>query len=279
VIRRTSVVIDGHTLSYLEAGEPGAPVVLLVHGLVSDATTWSPAIAELAGRGVRVIAPDLLGHGSSEKPELGYGLADFATSLSALLTDLGIDDAFVGGHSLGGAIAIQFAHDFPQQTAGLILVSSGGLGKEVHLILRGATLPGARAVLRVAINQRTSSGLAHPRLHRLLRLDAPTIANLARMGRAIVHSDGRHAFFETLHSVIRPSGQRGSMIDMGYLSPEAPTLIVWSEHDPIIPVRHALDTHAHLPKSVLSLYPGSSHEPHRVHAARFADDVAQFLKS
>ncbi len=79
--------------------------------------------------------------------------------------------------------------------------------------------------------------------------------------------------------MIEPSGQRGSMIEMGYLSPDLPTLIIWSEHDPILPVSHAHDTHDHLPGSRLELFPGLSHEPHRRHAVRFADTVADFIQS
>jgi len=275
--RRQSLIVGGQTLSYLSAGSDEAPVVLLLHGLLSDATTWEPVMDELAYRGVRVIAPDLLGHGCSEKPAIGYGLADFAASTSMFLHALHIPRAVIGGHSLGGAIAMQFAHHYPEQTEGLVLVCAGGLGKRVHLVLRGATLPGARTVLRMAVNRRTSVGLAHPALHRALGLGDRAIANLARMGRSIVDAEGRHSFFETLHSVIQPSGQRGSMIEMGYLSTTLPTLIIWSEHDPIIPVSHAHHTHAYVRNSQLELYPGSSHEPHRRHPKRFAEDVAQFV--
>jgi pimeloyl-ACP methyl ester carboxylesterase len=274
---RESVIVSGYRLSYLLAGDPQAPVVLLLHGMVSDATTWDRAIEPLAALGYRVIALDLLGHGESDKPATGYGLADFAALINAFLDEQGISSAVIGGHSLGGAIAMQFAHHYPTRSDGLVLVCAGGLGKRVHPVLRGATLPGARTLLRLAINRRTAPALARRRLHRTLRLREESVANLGRMGRAIIAPDGRHAFFETLHSVIEPSGQRGSMIEMGYLSPERPTLIIWSEHDPIIPVAHAHDTHAHLPTSRLELFPGISHEPHRRHATRFADAVAAYF--
>jgi pimeloyl-ACP methyl ester carboxylesterase len=75
-----------------------------------------------------------------------------------------------------------------------------------------------------------------------------------------------------------PLGQRGSMLDMGFLAPEVPTLIVWSEKDAIIPVGHAYAAHHRLPGSRLALLPGSSHEPHRRHAQRFADLVAGFIR-
>jgi pimeloyl-ACP methyl ester carboxylesterase len=277
MMRRESVVVNGHTLSYLTAGDDGARVILLLHGLLSDATTWDRAIEPLASRGYRVIALDLLGHGASDKPPTGYGLVDFAASISTLLRKLDIDRAVVGGHSLGGAVAMQFAHHYPAQVDGLVLVCAGGLGKQVHPVLRGATLPGARLLVRMAINGRTALAYARPRLHRVLRLREESVANLRRMGRTILSPDGRHAFFETLHSVIEPSGQRGSMIEMGYLSPSLPTLIIWSEHDPILPVSHAHATHEHLPGSRLELFPGTSHEPHRRHPDLFANAVAALV--
>ena len=277
-MRREYVEVGGHCLSYLTAGPDDGPVILLLHGLMSDATTWDRALTPLGERGFRVIALDLLGHGQSDKPASGYGLVDFAASISVLLDTLGIERAVIGGHSLGGAIAMQFAHHYPAQTAGLLLVCAGGLGRQVHPILRGATWPGARVVVRTALNHRTARLYSRPVVHRALRLEPEAVANLGRMGRALLAPGGRHAFFETLHSVIEPSGQRGSMIKMGYLSPTLPTLIIWSEHDPILPVSHAHDTHDHLPGSRLELFPGVSHEPHRRHAVRFADTVAEFYR-
>lgn len=276
-VRRSLVGPDGNRLSYLEAGPGDGPVVLLLHGLLSDSETWNLAIEPLAAHGLHVIALDLLGHGQSDKPPTGYELADFATSISDLLKTLDIPRATLVGHSLGGAIAMQVSHQFPAQTERLVLVCSGGLGKQVHLVLRGATLPGMRSLLQLFVNQRTAPVYRRSRLHRSLRLRPEAVTNLGRMGRAVLAPDGRTAFFASLNAVIKPSGQRGSMIEMNYLAPELPTLIVWSEHDPIIPVSHALATHRHLPSSRLELMPGSSHEPHRRHAARFADAVADFI--
>jgi pimeloyl-ACP methyl ester carboxylesterase len=278
-VRRGCVLQDGHSLRFTEAGPAdGAPVVLL-HGLMSDSSTWDRAIGPLAAHGLRVIAPDLLGHGASDKPSAHYSLEFFASSLSQLLTALTVPGATVAGHSLGGAIAMQFGHDYPEQLHRLVLVSSGGLGREVHLVLRAATIPGARHVVRAMLNERTAPVYRAPRLHRSLRLRPDAVVNLGRMGRALISPDGRSAFFTAARSVMHPFGQRGSMIDMGYLAASVPTLIVWSEQDAIIPVSHAYAAHRHLPGSRLALYPGMSHEPHRRHAQRFADEVAHFVRT
>ena len=75
-----------------------------------------------------VIAPDLLGHGLSDKPRADYSVGGYANGMRDLLTVLGIDRATVIGHSFGGGVAMQFAYQFPERTERLMLVASGGLG-------------------------------------------------------------------------------------------------------------------------------------------------------
>jgi pimeloyl-ACP methyl ester carboxylesterase len=97
------------------------------------------------------------------------------------------------------------------------------------------------------------------------------------MGRALRDPDGMAAFYATLNTTIDASGQRGSMVDMGYVDPQIPALIIWSERDAIIPVSHAHLAHAYLRRSRLELFPGTSHEPHRRHPDRFVAAVSSFM--
>ena len=92
-----------------------------------------------------VIAPDLLGHGESAKPKGDYSLGAYASGLRDLLVALGHDRATFVGHSLGGGIAMQLAYQFPERCERLVLVDSGGLGRDVSVLLRSATLPGVGA--------------------------------------------------------------------------------------------------------------------------------------
>ena len=274
-VRRSVVCQSGHELSFVDAGPADAPALVLIHGLASDSGTWDLAIRALAERGLRVIAPDLLGHGRSDKPAYGYSLDGFARSLAELLDAIGVPRATLVGHSLGGAAAMHFGYAYPAYLERLVLVSSGGLGKHVHPVLRAATLPGARLLLRLFVNRRTAVVYRTPQLHRALRLPPTAVTNLRRAGRGLASPDGRAAFFATLHSVIEPSGQRRPIVD--YFAREVPTLIVWSRDDHVIPVSHAYATHRRLPHSRLELFPGSSHQPHHKHADRFADAVADFV--
>jgi pimeloyl-ACP methyl ester carboxylesterase len=273
------VVAGGHRIAYQEAGPAAGPVVVLVHGLASDSDTWDRALGPLAERGLRVIAVDLLGHGRSDRPPAGYLLDDFAASLDAFFAAVGVDRATVGGHSLGGAIAVHFGYHYPNRVDRLVLVSAGGLGREVHPVLRAAALPGAPLVLGAALHPRLVRLYRRPGLHRALRLTPENVTNLRRARRALGTAEGRAAFFAALRGVIAPSGQRGSFIEMQYLAEHVPALLVWSERDGVIPVAHAHAARKHLPGSRLKVFPGGGHEPHRRNAVEFAEVVADFVGS
>jgi pimeloyl-ACP methyl ester carboxylesterase len=276
-VQHKSVVAAGHRLAYQEAGPADGPVVVLIHGLASDSDTWDRAIVPMAERGLRVIALDLLGHGRSDRPAGSYRLDDFAASLDAFFVAVGVERATVGGHSLGGAIAVHFGYHYPERVERLVLVSAGGLGREVHPVLRAAALPGAPLVLGAAMRPWLVRLYGRPGLHRALRLTPENVANLRRTRRALDRADGRAAFFAALRGVIAPSGQRGSFIEMQYLAEHVPTLLVWSEGDGVIPVAHAHAARAHLPGSRLEVFAGRGHEPHRRNAERFAVAVAEFV--
>src|SRR5206468_2249429 len=94
-----------------------------------------------------VIAPDMLGHGESAKPRGDYSLGAYASGVRDLLAYLGRDTATIVGHSLGGGVAMQFAYQFPERVERLVLVDSGGLGREVHALLRAPALPLAEFVV------------------------------------------------------------------------------------------------------------------------------------
>src|SRR6188474_3818138 len=138
------ILLHGHRVAYRAAGS--GPVIVLVHGITSTSATWERVMPYLATR-FTVIAPDLIGHGRSAKPRGDYSLGAYAAGVRDLLAVLGFERGTVVGHSFGGGIAMQFSYLFPEYVDRMALISSGGLGREVHPLLRAATLPGSEWVL------------------------------------------------------------------------------------------------------------------------------------
>jgi pimeloyl-ACP methyl ester carboxylesterase len=279
-IERRTVVAGGHTIAYQEAGPADGPVVILLHGLASDGDTWDRAIGPLAAHGLRVIALDLLGHGQSDKPQSEYLLDDFIESVAEFLDAVGLTSATLCGHSFGGAIAMYFGTRYPERVDRVVLVSAGGLGREVHPVLRAAALRMAPAVLRAALRPRLRSLYGRPGLHRMLRLTPDNVTNLRRAARALGSPSGQASFFASLRGVIEPSGQRSASAEMRAFAERVPMLLIWNRGDPVIPLAHA---QAHAARAHMSarlvVFPERGHEPHRRSAERFASEVAAFVRS
>src|SRR3954468_24188062 len=274
-IREEALDLHGHCVSYRRAGD--GPPILLIHGVAGSSQQWEPAM-KLLSRDFTVLAPDLLGHGRSAKPRGDYSLGAYAAGLRDLTVALGIDDATVAGHSLGGGIALQFAYQFPERTNRLVLVSSGGLGREVHFLLRAATLPGSELVLPLISNNRVrDAGTAVSGFLGRLGLRAgPDIAEFARGYGTLADGDARRAFLHTLRAVIDPGGQRVNATDRLYLAEDVPTLIVWGRRDPIIPVSHAGTANRGMPGSRLEVFDDAGHFPQLDEPDRFAEVLGEF---
>ncbi len=279
-IRVTETVLHGHRVAYRVAGDPDLPVLVLLHGLTSSSATWEPVMPALAAR-AHVIAPDLVGHGSSDKPRGDYSLGAFATGLRDLLEQLGHTRATVVGHSFGGGVALQFAYQHPEYTERLGLVASGGLGREVSWVLRAAALPGAELVLPVIAHRRIArAGTALSRLFAWSPVrPSPSVLEAARGYASLADLPTRTAFVHTLRSVIEPGGQRVSAHDRLYLGTGRPTLLVWGELDAIIPIAHAHSAHAAIPGSRLEIFEQARHFPHQDEPERFARVLLDFLAS
>lgn len=277
-VTQSSVLLHGHRMSYRTAGS--GSVVLLLHGITSSATTWDDVLPWLAERHT-VVAPDLLGHGQSAKPRGDYSLGAHANGLRDLLAVLGHERVTVVGHSLGGGVAMQLAYQFPELCERLVLVSSGGLGREVHALLRAAALPGSEWVLPLLCRagvQDAVAGVARF-LARVGMRAAPDIEEVWHGYTSLADPACREAFVHTLRAVVEPGGQRVCAADRLYLTADMPTLIVWGDQDPMIPVQHGEHAHAAMPGSRLEVFPGAGHLPHRDQPWRFVRVLLDFLAS
>ena len=144
------------------------------------------------------------------------------------------------GHSLGGGVALQFAYQFPERCERLVLVSSGGLGREVHPILRAAALPGAELVLPwLAAGAARGIGTMMKAMEKIGFRASADLGETWRSFVSLEQPEARRAFLHTVRSIIDLGGQLVSATDKLYLAKGLPTMIVWGERDPLIPVRHA----------------------------------------
>ena len=277
-IRTEEIVLHGHRVSYRVAGE--GPPILLIHGIAGRSEQWID-VMELLAESNTVIAPDLLGHGRSAKPRGDYSLGSYAAGLRDLMVALDHRKATVVGHSLGGGIALQFAYQFPERTGRLAVVSSGGLGRDVHPLLRAATLPGSELVLPLISNGtvRVAGTTLSQVVGKLGFRAGPDIAEFARGYGSLADGDARQAFLNTLRAVIDPGGQRVNASDRLYLAEDMPTLIVWGRRDPIIPVSHAGAAHRAMPGSRLEVFDESGHFPQLDDPVRFACTLMDFVES
>jgi pimeloyl-ACP methyl ester carboxylesterase len=258
------------------AGE--GPAVVLIHGMVNASRHWERVAARLATTHT-VIAPDLLGHGDSAKPEGDYSLGAHAAGIRDLLAALGVDHATIVGHSLGGGVAMQFFYQFPERTERMALISSGGLGPDVSRGLRLAAVPGAGPALALAAS-RPVLGALDGAARTLGALHGPLGAGLratTRSLRPLAEPAARQAFLATLRAVIGGGGQRVSARDRLYLTEPMPTLVVWGERDRLIPAAHGRWAHAAMPWSRLELLPGVGHFPHLEAPDRLAAVLAGWL--
>jgi pimeloyl-ACP methyl ester carboxylesterase len=270
------VNLHGQEVAYRSAGE--GPVLLLIHGITSDSQVWERVVPGLA-RHCTVIAPDLAGHGESHKARGDYSLGAHASTLRDLLLTLGHERATVVGHSLGGGIAMQFAYQFPEMCERLVLVDSGGLGREVSLLLRAATLPGSELVLPLLAASRLLE--AGARVGWLLsRVGLRLGTDLEQMGRGhrtLSDGDSRAAFLHTLRAVVDHGGQRVNASNRLYLAQHVPFLLLWGEHDSIIPVSHGREAHEALPNSELVVLERSGHFPQLDEPELFLEAILDFI--
>jgi pimeloyl-ACP methyl ester carboxylesterase len=272
------LTVHGHRRAYIRAGE--GPALVLLHGIGASSATWSALIPMLTER-FTVIAPDLLGHGDSDAPRADYSVAAYACGIRDLLALLGVERATVIGHSLGGAIAAQLTYQYPELVERLVLEAAGGVARELHPALRLAALPGAEQVLPLLNNPlgRRMTRLALRALRGAgngLSTDAHEVLDTLN---AMTTAGKRAAFCRTLRASCDLSGQAASLLEYCYLAETVPTMIVWGECDPVLPVAHAHAASVAMPAARLELFPGTGHFPHRADPVRFLQVLTDFMTS
>jgi len=272
------LTIHGHKRAFIKTGK--GPALLLLHGLGCDHTTWLPVVAALA-RHYTVIAPDMLGHGLSDKPRADYSVGGYANGMRDLLTVLGIDKVTVVGHSFGGGVAMQFAYQFPERTERMVLVATGGMGPEVTPAIRAVTLPGFHQAMALVtlpgVRQLTTTGLKA-----LATTGLPATRDLDEVAE-IVDSfkdpRARRAIRHVVSAVVDWRGQIVTMVDRAYLTQAMPMCVIWGTDDAVIPVSHAGIAGEFAPGATVEVIANAGHFPHKDHPQRFVKIVDDFIRT
>jgi len=247
--------------------------------MAGSSATWDPVISRLSGHH-RILAPDLLGHGRSAKPRGDYSIGAYTNLIRDLLAALGEQRATIVGHSLGGGIAMQFAYQYPEVTERLVLVSSGGLGREVHPVLRAAALPGADLVLPwLSVAATRSIGVAVKALGRVGFRASSDLGQAWQSFSSFEEPNARRAFLHTVRGIVDLSGQRVSATGKLYLAADVPTMIVWGNRDPLILIEHAYRAQKAIAGSRLEIFPGAGHYPYLDDPERFAAILLDFMRT
>ncbi|HJU33716.1 MAG TPA: alpha/beta hydrolase [Nitrososphaera sp.] len=255
--------VDGYMIRYLEAGSPDRKILILLHGIGASAERWSLVIPTLA-RDYRVIAPDIIGFGYSDKPAVEYTMDFFIDFFKSFLDNLGISKASIIGSSLGGHIASEFAIRFNHMVEKLVLVSPAGMMRRSNPTLdryiAAALYPDYQRVYDAfsemvydsnAVNQETLTDFIN-------RMSLP---------------NAKHAFMSTLLGIRYAPDLRGRLSNI-----TAPTLLVWGENDTTIPLAEYSNQYNEVPAiEELVVIKNCSHIPHVEKPSTFNRIVLRFL--
>jgi pimeloyl-ACP methyl ester carboxylesterase len=266
--------IDGARVHYQEAGNEKAPPIILVHGFISSTLVWSDVFLPLAAAGFRVIAPDLLGCGYSDKPRYGaYTIEAQALAVVGLMDQLGIDKAILVGASYGGAITATIALDYPERVDRLVLVAAVSNNEPTEsLLLRIARTPIVGDVLAPLFL--SSRWALRARMQRMYRRRAGAF-------------DERRV--EARHHLLSAANTHRAVLrtlrrwDANRIRREAhlihqPTLVVWGQNDPEIPLSDGQALCNALPSARLIVFRDCGHQPHVEFPGQFLEATTAFCR-
>jgi pimeloyl-ACP methyl ester carboxylesterase len=264
---------------YWMEGE-GSPVIL-IHGISNSIEDWLLNFKGISGQH-RVFALDLIGHGRTDKPlSASYEITDLARFLKDFMDALDIKSAHLVGHSLGGAISLKVALDYPSYCNKLVLVDSGGLAQECSIVLRLLSVPGLGEFLGSIFMQ----GDLEKRMSMLRKSwpDPETVPDemIQLKYAATLWQEISKTFLKTLRAIVNIRGVKRSVfipIVQGLPSLVNPMLVVWGKQDDILPVSQAQIVKDKAPHARVELFENCKHDPMVVDPQRFNQLILEFLK-
>ncbi|MGH9934563.1 MAG: alpha/beta fold hydrolase [Nitrososphaerales archaeon] len=261
-MKQDIVKIDGYSIRYLEDGSSRTKHVLLLHGLGASAERWSK-IMPIFAKHFHVVAPDIIGFGYSDKPEVSYTIPFFLDFVKDFTHAFDMENLTLIGASLGGQIAAEFAIASKKMIENLVLVTPAGVMKEPTPVLNyyiAAAMYPTFDNAKKAFRQMAGDPKAVDEVY------ARDFVNRMQLPNA------KYAFMSSI------MGSKGTPNLSARLEEiDAPTLIVWGEKDALIPVRYARRFQKEVKGSQLAIIKNSGHTPYFERPEAFSDTVLEFL--
>lgn len=257
------LTVFGQKIHYQEAGSNNTPVVILLHGLGGNSANWGLNIAPLAQK-FRVIAPDQIGFGKSDKPLINYRVGTYVDFLDAFLTQLKIEKASIVGISLGGWIAASYTLTYPNKVDKLLLVDAAGFAppKDIDPRIFQSLFPTTRAMIRQAV----------PLIFYNSALFTTDAAIDLQLTNRLAAGDGY-----TINQIIESVKRGEDFVDGKLGQIKQKTLIVWGKQDGLITVDNGERYKREIQNSELIVFDKCGHAPIFEKAADFNTAALKFL--
>ncbi|HVF44796.1 MAG TPA: alpha/beta fold hydrolase [Pyrinomonadaceae bacterium] len=254
-------VVFGQKIQYVDVGS--GPVVVLLHGLGGNSTNWAFNFAALSAK-YRVIAPDQIGFGRSDKPLINYRVGTYVDFLDKFLEGLNVERASLVGNSMGGWIAALYALKHPKRVERIVLADAAGFAPPKDFDL--STLSGLNPSTREQVRYLMGLVSVNP----ALRTDAAVDAILAAR---IAAGDGY-----TIQSLVESIYRNEDMLDGKLAGIKQPTLIIWGREDGLTPLaREGEKFKREMPSAQFVIFEQCGHVPQAEKAAEFNAAVLKFL--
>ena len=255
------VVVFGQKIRYLEAGS--GPTVILLHGLGGSGQNWMFTVNGLSPQ-FRVVVPDQIGFGNSDKPLINYRVRTYVDFLNEFYKQLKIERASLVGNSMGGWIAAAFTIAFPEKVDRLVLADATGYAPPANFDFKSL----------YALNPSTREGMkqlvARVFFNKSFSTDTVIDQFLAQRMSA---GDGY-----TINSLIESVGRREDFLDGQLGQIKTPTLIIWGREDGLVLLSEGERLKQDIANSKLIVFDRCSHFPQVEKAGEFNAAVLEFLK-
>jgi 2-hydroxy-6-oxonona-2,4-dienedioate hydrolase len=256
------VTVYGAKIHYVEAGS--GPVVVLLHGLGGNTMNWAFNIAPLAEK-FRVVVPDQIGFGKSDKPLINYRVATYVDFLDAFLKELKIERASLVGNSMGGWIAALYALAHPEKVERIVLADAAGF-----------SLPGLDLQQMLVLNPSTREGMKEL-VSRVFYNKQFFMADSfidASMAARINAGDGY-----TIRSLTESILRNEDFLDKRLSAIKQPVLVIWGREDGLLPLADGQRFQKEIPGAELVIFDQCGHAPQVEKSGEFNAAVLKFLSA